>query len=397
MFGTVFITVSVMYLIMAWTLFQIEVPKKTIFAIIAISLVVRLSFLTEYPIGSEDAYRYLWDGKVQAYGINPYLYSAVDEHVSFLHSPLLPAAMNHANIKTIYFPLSEWIFYSSYLLSGEALWGFKTVLLIAEGGTIIALFLLLSELAIPKKFILLYALSPLPIIEFAVDAHLDAIGIFLLVFSLLWYVRGKKMLSYVLLGLSITIKPVGLIILPVLFLHEKGWQKKLSSAGIPLAVVCIQFIPYIVTSNPFETLTTFTKDWTFNGVVFETLYYYLNDNQLARSCCAILLAIAVVLLNLKRKELWITIYFSSLALTLFSPVVHPWYVCWVAVLLPMARRWSGIALAAGVSLTSFTVMNYRLSGVWEQYPVVLVMEYLPVILLTAFELRSYVKKDLPAA
>jgi hypothetical protein len=63
----------------------------------------------------------------------------------------------------------------------------------------------------------------------------------------------------------------------------------------------------------------------------------------------------------------------------------------------MARRWSGIALAAGVSLTSFTVMNYRLSGVWEQYPVVLVMEYLPVILLTAFELRSYVKKDLPAA
>ena len=131
MFGTVFITVSVMYLIMAWTLFQIEVPKKTIFAIIAISLVVRLSFLTEYPIGSEDAYRYLWDGKVQAYGINPYLYSAVDEHVSFLHSPLLPAAMNHANIKTIYFPLSEWIFYSSYLLSGEALWGFKTVLLIA--------------------------------------------------------------------------------------------------------------------------------------------------------------------------------------------------------------------------------------------------------------------------
>ena len=45
---------------------------------------------------------------------------------------------------------------------------------------------------------------------------------------------------------------------------------------------------------------------------------------------------------------------------LLSPVVHPWYVAWVAVLLPMVRRWSGIALAAGVSLTSFTVMNYRL-------------------------------------
>src|SRR5450759_5443283 len=82
MFGTVFISVSVMYLIMAWTLFQIELPKKTLFAIVAVALVVRLSFVTEYPIGSEDAFRYLWDGKVQAHGINPYLYSALDEHVS---------------------------------------------------------------------------------------------------------------------------------------------------------------------------------------------------------------------------------------------------------------------------------------------------------------------------
>ena len=196
------------------------------------------------------------------------------------------------------------------------------------------------------------------------------------------------------LGLSISIKPVGLIVLPALLFHETGWRKRLYAAGIPLATACAQFLPYIFTSNPFETLTSFTKDWAFNGVVFETLYSYTNDNQRARFYCGVLLAIAVFLLNFKRKDLLNTIYFSILSLILFSPVVHPWYVCWAAVLLPMARRWSGIALVAGVSLTSFTIMTHRLTGAWEQYPIVLVIEYLPVILLLAFELRSYLKRDL---
>jgi hypothetical protein len=85
-------------------------------------------------------------------------------------------------------------------------------------------------------------------------------------------------------------------------------------------------------------------------------------------------------------------YFSVLLLMLSSPVVHPWYVTWVAVLLPMARRWSGIALAAGVSLTSFTIMNFRLTGIWEQYPIVLAVEYLPVLVLLAVELRHHLSK-----
>ena len=363
--------------------------KSGPFSIIVVAVVVRLSFISGSPIGSEDAYRYIWDGKVQANGINPYLYTAYDARLDFLHSPLLPAAMNHADLKTIYFPLSQWIFYSCYQLSGEALWGYKAVLLFAEISAIAALYLFLSMLTIPRKFILLYVLCPLPIIEFAVDAHLDAVGLPLFLFSLLFYLKRKKILSYVLLGLSISIKPVGLILLPAMFFFEKGWRNKLSALLVPLVTVGVQFLPYVFTSNPFETLFAFTKDWSFNGVVFEGVYSYFQDNQLSRLFCAILLGISILLLNVRRKDFLETIYFSLLVLMLLSPVVHPWYVAWVAVLLPIVRRWSGIALAAGVSLTSFTVMNYRLTGNWEQYPVILAMEYLPMILLMAVELKDY--------
>ncbi|MGA9407564.1 MAG: hypothetical protein WBW71_10570, partial [Bacteroidota bacterium] len=156
-FGSVFIAASIMYMAMAWTLFQVNVPAKVLFSIIAVALLVRLSFITASPIGSEDAYRYIWDGKVETSGTNPYLYTALDTRLNVLHSPLLPAAMNHADLKTIYFPLSEWIFYSCYQLSGEAIWGYKAIFLLAEIGTFGTLFLLLSMLNVPRKFILLYA------------------------------------------------------------------------------------------------------------------------------------------------------------------------------------------------------------------------------------------------
>ncbi|MGA7160855.1 MAG: hypothetical protein WBZ48_07625 [Bacteroidota bacterium] len=391
-FGSMFIAASVMFTVMAWTLFRVEVPTKILFGIVAVGLIVRLSFVTTSPIGSEDAYRYVWDGKVEAYGTNPYLYAALDSRLDSLHSPHLPAAMNHADLKTIYFPLSEWIFYLSYRLSGEAFWGYKTVFLLAEVGTICALFLLLSMLHIPQKFILLYAVSPLPIFEFAVDAHLDAVGLPLFLFSLLFYLKERKTLSYVFLGLSMSIKPVGLILLPALFFFEKGWRNKLYALLIPLTTVGVQFLPYIFSSNPFETLFTFTKDWSFNGAVFESVYACVHDNQLSRLFCAGILGLLVFLLNVKRRDLPTTAYFSLLALMLLSPVVHPWYVAWMAVLLPVMRRWSGIAFVAGVSLTSFTVMNYRLTGLWVQYPAVLVIEYLPVILLMIVELREYFLK-----
>ena len=388
-FGTVFIAASILYVVMSWALFRVEISGAALFSIIVAAIVLRWSFITVSPVGSEDAYRYIWDGKVQAQGINPYLYTALDPQLNSLHSPLLPAAMNHADLKTIYFPFSQWIFYCCYRLSGEALWGYKAVLLIAEIGSIAALYFILAMFGVPRKFILLYALCPLPIIEFAVDAHLDAVGLPLFLFSLLFYLKERKLLSYILLGLSMSVKPVGLILLPAMFFFEKGWRNKFYALLVPIMTVGVQFIPYLFASNPFETLFSFTKDWSFNGVVFEAVYSYFHDNQRSRLICAGLLGISILLLNFKRKDFLGTAYFSLAALILLSPVVHPWYAAWVAVLAPIVRRWSGIALAAGASLTSFTVMNYRLTGNWEQYPVVLAIEYLPMILFLAVELRDY--------
>jgi hypothetical protein len=289
-------------------------------------------------------------------------------------------------MKTLYFPFSEWTFYLCYQLSGETVWGYKALLLAAEGVSLLGLYLLLTLFRIPIKFVLLYAFCPLPILQFALDGHLDALGFPFLLFGLLLYFRGKTIPALLLFGLSMSVKPVALVLLPILFFLERSWKQQLLIIGVPVATVLIQFLPYVASSNPFEALTTFARNWTFNGIVFEGLYALLADNQKARLLCLVLLSLALLMIYLSRKDFLGKVHFSLLLLLLFSPVVHPWYIAWLAVFLPLTRQWSGILYAATACLTSVTILSYKLYGVWEQAPWVLMLEYLPVLLLLAWEL-----------
>ena len=102
--------------------------------------------------------------------------------------------------------------------------------------------------------------------------------------------------------------------------------------------------------------------------------------------CGIMLALVLLILYFSKKEIDLKIYFSVLLLMIFSPVVHPWYIAWLAVLIPLTQKWSGIFYVSLSSLTTITVLNYQLYGVWTDYWWVLLIEYLPVIILMIIEL-----------
>ncbi len=391
-YAVVFVSTSLIFLWFAWVLCSSEPSIRFILLAVVVSLFVQLSFLNLAPIGSDDIYRYIWDGKVQASGIDPYRYAPNDASLDTLHSPLIPAAVNHPDMKSVYFPLTQWVFYGAYSLSQGSIWGYKLILLIAQIAAIAGLFVLLKKLRISPKYVLLFALCPLPILQFGLDAHIDGVGLPLLIVALVLYLDGKKVLSYILVALSISIKPIALLLLPILFLREKGAMEKTKVALVPSIILAGQFLPYVFTSNPFEALFTFASHWTFNGVVFETLNLYYANNQTSRLICAALLIVSLLSLYRSKRDLFDTLYYSVIFLLLFSPVVHPWYVSWLAVLLPFARRWSGIVYSASASLTAYTIVQYKLNGAWEQSALVLGLEYLPVLILLALELLES-KKD----
>lgn len=387
------ITASIIFLFICYFISKTELPNKDIFLFAGLFIFLRLFFINTLPIGSDDIYRYMWDGKVQSHGINPYLYAPNDAALSKLHSELLPAKMNFIDMKTIYFPLSQWLFYIGYSISGESVWGYKLILFFSEILTFVSIYLLIAHLKIKSKYYLFYVLSPLPIIHFAIDAHLDALGFPLILFSLLLYLKEKKILSAILLGLSLSIKPIGLVLIPIFFLKEKGIINKIKIVLVPVIVFSIQFIPYIINTNPFEAFLIYTRNWIFNGFIFDLLNLYFMNNQTTRMICGIMMGISLINLYSSKKYFIDKIYFAVLLMMIFSPVVHPWYIGWLAILIPLARKWSGIYFTAMSSLTSFTVMNYQLNGIWKEYWLVLILEYIPVFIFLVLELRGKLNYD----
>lgn len=384
-YSVVYVAASLLFILLCRIVMKFDFLPKYVFAFIMAGLVLRLALMPVHPIGSDDYYRYLWDGKVIASGINPYSYAPTDTALASLHSQMLPGKINFGDMKTIYPPLAEILFYVAYEIGGESFLGIKALLLVFDLLTMFGIFLILRQLNLSPKNLLLYAFCPLPLVQFFVDAHMDGLGIPLLVFAILFYIKDKKLLSYLLIGLSVCIKPIGLILVPLLFFSEKKLADRLKVILVPAIVCAVFYIPFISTGSPFQALVTFTENWTFNGVVFDILNALVNDNQRTRIVCAILMMAFYTPVVLSRKDLLTKIYLSVFLLFIFSPVVHPWYLSWLAFLLPMKPKWSGIVFVGLISLTSFTLVTYQLSGIWRDYPAVLTLEYVPVLSLFVYE------------
>jgi alpha-1,6-mannosyltransferase len=398
-YTAVFISSSIVYWIVCRQSLHLarsgETSDRGLVLLLAVFLLVRLSFLGMDPLGSDDVYRYVWDGRVQSAGINPYRYAPDDEALSSLHTARLPALVNHPEMKTIYFPLNEWIFFIGYHLSGENVWGIQLLIFLAEILTFIGLFLLMRglgndtsrrKLSYSPWLVLIYAANPLVILQFSLDAHVDAFGLPFLIFGLLFYHRKRTTIALVLLGFSLLVKPVAFVILPILLLHERGILKKVKVVILPLAVLLIPFIPYVFDANPFEALVTFSKHWFFNGALFSVLFPLIADNQITRKWCFAVLAVALFVLYMSKKPLNEKMLLAVLLLLLCSPVVHPWYVTWMIALLPLAPLSSGLAFAGTASLPSVTYVTYQLQGVWKDHPLVLILEYVPVVALLILDL-----------
>jgi len=395
LYSILFISSSLTYLIFIFLLNKYDVNQNQLFLIIVVLLLFKILFINIEPIGSDDYYRYIWDGKVHVNGINPYLFSPEDSTLRFLHSELLPEKVSYLEIKTIYFPVSQWLFAKSYLISGENAIGLKFFYIIFEFLLLTSLFFLLKRFSIDKKYILIYAALPLITFQFFIDAHIDIVGAAFLIGSITLYYYNKKLLSYVLLGLSISVKPTGLLLIPFLFQNEKGLNNKLKAVFIPLVIFIITFLPYVFTATPIDTLINYSANWTFNGMVYNFINIFFANNLTIRLVCAILFLIVLFFIFISKMDLINKIYLSIFLLMIFSPVVHPWYLIWIAVFLPVVRSYSGIYFVAAVSLTSISIIRYQLNSVWQESTIVLLAEYIPLTLLFLYEIfRRRIRNEL---
>ncbi|MFC1851290.1 hypothetical protein ACFL27_13925 [candidate division CSSED10-310 bacterium] len=383
LFFIISVTNSLLYAVVCILLqyYGRTISQKAGLIIIMAGIIARLTLVFQEPIASDDIYRYIWDGKVQAHFINPYKYSPLDSEITFLYSSKFPETINHPEMKTVYPPLAEWFFLLGYCFSGENPLGFKILLLLAEIVSMLLLVLLLKELKYPVVNVAYYALCPLPIIQFMIDGHVDALAFPFLLLAFYFYLKKDIAKSAAALGGAIVVKLLPLIFIPALIRTVRGIIVKAKVLLIPIAIVFLTYVPYFIThGSPLESLRIFSSTFYFNGILFNIILP-ISDNIVAHRIVGSLFLVCLIFIYFKNLALLPKMYLTLFAFFLCSPAVHPWYLTWLVLLLPMFFRWSGVLFVSLVNLASFTYLSYVSSGIWQESTLILVIEYTPIILV----------------
>jgi hypothetical protein len=371
-----------------WRLRKGPVParKGPVILIAGFALLFRLTLVGHGVIGSDDIYRYLWDGKVAAAGINPFAYTPTDPHLSGLATADLPSKVNHPELRSVYPALAQLLFLISHALFGDSVRGVKLLLTAMDCLTMFFIWRFVRAREDPVIPFLLYAWSPLPVLYFALDGHIDALGIPFLVLGLSFLCTRRPVRGALAIGVSALAKLIPLLVLPLLFRELKGYRRFLIPAVPVIMVLAGAFIFYEPSRGVVESLTTFGSRWEFNGSIFSITYFLTGSNEAAHIVSGILIAIYIGTLALMDRPLLEKVFWGFVGFMLLSPVVHPWYLTWLAALL--ALRWSpGVFVFLGMSaVANIVVYQYRSYGAWVDQPVILACEYLPVFVLLAREI-----------
>src|SRR5687767_1762069 len=96
-----------LYGAVAWLILHTQSTRSTFAIVIVFAALFRLSLLFAPPFLSDDIYRYVWDGRVQAAGINPYRHIPADPVLADLRDDKIYPKINRRDYApTMYPPLA---------------------------------------------------------------------------------------------------------------------------------------------------------------------------------------------------------------------------------------------------------------------------------------------------
>ena len=337
---------------------------------------------------SDDVYRYVWEGKIVSQGYNPYVLSPTDlSETAFADSTIYPK-INHPWLPTIYPPVSQILFAFAHMIGGDSLQGFKLLSIIFELLTLLTIFLLVREFCLPNWHAMIYALSPLVLIEFLYSNHLDILAMPFFVLSIILLKRENAPWSAAALAMAVLVKLLAILVFPVFFLFFTG-KRKLIFTGTFVGIILLFYLPFLITSGwqVFGSLWTYLGTWQYNGSIFSLLSFVVSPAIARGICVGMFVLISAFALFYKRKDrppvtqmLWI---FG--AYIVFTPSLFPWYMIWLLPLLVVRPNAAIITLTGTVMLSYHVLIGYYANGSWSQYPLLQLLEYLPFFVLLLWQ------------
>jgi alpha-1,6-mannosyltransferase len=394
--GVVLLLQSVPYAVAAWLVVKGKPESVTggrgLATILLIALAMRLILLPGTPI-STDVFRYVWDGRVQAAGINPYLHVPDDGALVGLRDGTIYPYINRSDYApTIYPPASQIVFYLVTRIS-EAPIAMKAAMVVFEALAVWAILQLLASRGLPLSRVLIYAWHPLPLWEFARSGHVDIVAIAFLLLAFLAMERRSPILAGVALGAGVLVKYFPVVTGPALY---RRWDWRLPAAFV--ATIAVLYLPYIAAgAKVFGFLGEYLSEEGLDKGSGVFLWQLLNAlvplpeqafaaYLAAAAAIMAVLAVVVVMRHRPNADLAGAMLLAVVVTILLSPH-YPWYFTW---LVPFLCFYPLVGVAYLTCASSLLYLGHWPPTLWDVLPI-----YAPsvLILIAEFVLRSRGKPE----
>jgi alpha-1,6-mannosyltransferase len=337
-----------------------------------------IAFLRLPPGTDDDIHRYVWDGRLQRLGYNPYIVVPSDPAVARLHTAET-RTLNNPDLPSPYPPGAQF-FFRAVTTIRESAFAFKVAFVLCDFAIAILLLDLLRTSGRGGHLVLAFAWNPLLAIEVAGSGHIDIVGALLLLVSAAALVRRWRVTAAVGLGLAIAVKFLPVVLLPLY------WRRvRVRDAALAAAVVGLLYVPFLNHGRiPIGSLGTYVQSFRFNGPVFALLDRVAPPQLLAGLAVLVGLVTATWLRRVAPEWSADACAWPMAASLLCAPVVFPWYLLWLLPFLTSASTLL-IALWTVAIFPTYVMWHFRALGrPWGALPGwVMLLEYGSVAIAAA--------------
>jgi len=396
----------------------------TIGAVLVFAAAFRIELAAERPFLSADVYRYVWDGRVQAAGVNPYRHTPGSEELRELRDDRVFAniAAEDRSWLSAYPPAAQIVFLAAYKLS-PTVTGYKLAMsafdLIAVG----LIMLTLARFGLDPARAIFFAWHPLVIFETAHSGHVESVYVAFIALSLWAWSRRSHTLSGVGLALAAAVKFYPALLLPVFLTSSSSREKEvrehvgktpgarlslsslgklwnssnLKLLGAFVATIVAVYVPYLgAGGNLFGFLGGYFSEEGFVDSGERYFLLALLRRVIPMPTIAFLIVAALILLALaagwmvKEKRDATDLSRGALALIggylLLTTPRYAWYYVWLVPFLCFAPKLGWLYLTGAASLLYlvwYTPLVYPEVPLWLGSAV-----YLPTIAILLREIRT---------
>jgi alpha-1,6-mannosyltransferase len=352
-------------------------PRRVVIIGLVLAAVWHVEFL-RLPAGSDDdIHRYVWDGRLQRLGYNPYVVVPSDPAFAGLHTPET-RTLNNPDLPSPY-PAGAQLFFRAVTAIHESTLTMKVAFVICEFAIVFVLLDVLRGTRKAPHLVLAFAWNPLLAIEVAGSGHIDIVGALLLVVSAAALLHRWRATAAVALGLAIAVKFLPVVLLPLY------WKRvRIRDAALAVAVVAVLYVPFLDHSFfnhgriPIGSLGTYVQSFRFNGPVF-AIFHQVAPPQLLGGLAVLAGLVTATWLRTRSAAPESSPYVFSwpmAASLLCAPVVFPWYLLWLLPFLTSASTLLIIIWTVSIFPT-YVMWHFRTIGrPWGSLPVwVMLVEY----------------------